>query len=475
MKNKSLRILLVRPWVNKNITTVKNYLFGEPIGIECVSRILKELGHKVLLVDFMVETNAKLETYLEKYRPHVVGVTSQCTDVANVLKIANITKNYNRNIKVIVGGVQATCFPNSFFVNNVDYVFKSTTRENYAKLMHEIQFKSKPQLIEGVHSKSLKFINDEEYCLNEYIVPDRSSTARYQKHYQYIGFKPCAILQTATGCRNRCKFCVRWKIEGPKLQEVPIEEIVAQIENIDQPYIMIVDNDFLINEQRLIRFCELLEERNINKKYMCYGSVNSILEKPKLLGRLKKNGLMAVIVGFEAFDDARLEEYNKAASIDDNLKVANLLHKYDIGCWGSFIIHPDWDKKDFKTLLKYIDILKVDIMSFSPLVPHPLTPLYDEYEDRLIYTKEEYDKWNFGDVLIYPSKMSLEEYYKQVLSLGIKINLNPHSLKYILKNIPLKNSIKMSVGFESMIRVYLNNIKNQKSQNDRYNLKQEVK
>lgn len=464
MKNKGLRVLLVRPWVNKNITTVKNYLFGEPIGIECVSRILKELGHTVLVVDFMVETNGKLEKYLDKFKPHIVGVTSQCTDVENVLQIANITKAYNKNIRIIIGGVQASCFPNSFFVNNVDYVFKSTTRENYAQLMNEIQCRQKPKTINGVYSKRLNFINDGEFCLNEYIVPDRDSTKRYHKHYQYIGFKPCAILQTSTGCRNRCKFCIRWKMEGPILREVPIEDIVDQIENIAEPYIMIVDNDFLINEERLICFCELLEERNINKKYMCYGSVNSILEKPKLLGRLKRNGLMAVIVGFEAFDDERLQEYNKSATVNENVKAADLLHKYDIGCWGSFIIHPDWEKKDFKALLKYIDILKVDIMSFSPLVPHPLTPLYYEYKDRLIYSIEEYDRWNFGDVLIYPSKMSLEEYYKEVLSLGIKINLTPHSLNYIRKNIPLKDSIKMSIGFESMIKMYIKNIKRAKTQ-----------
>ena len=50
-----MRILLVRPWVNKNITTVRNYLVGEPLGIICVGTILKKLGHDVLLADFMIE------------------------------------------------------------------------------------------------------------------------------------------------------------------------------------------------------------------------------------------------------------------------------------------------------------------------------------------------------------------------------------------------------------------------------------
>ena len=38
-----MKALLVRPWVNENITTVKNFLFGEPMGIECISTILKEM------------------------------------------------------------------------------------------------------------------------------------------------------------------------------------------------------------------------------------------------------------------------------------------------------------------------------------------------------------------------------------------------------------------------------------------------
>ena len=89
------------------------------------------------------------------------------------------------------------------------------------------------------------------------------------------------------------------------MQEIPIEQIVDQIENIKEPYIMICDNDFLIHRSRLEKFCDLLEERNIKKEFVCYGSVNSILEKPETVARLKKNGLRSVIVGIEAFDNSR--------------------------------------------------------------------------------------------------------------------------------------------------------------------------
>lgn len=456
-----MRVLLIRPWVNKKITTVKNFLFGEPLGIECVSTILKEQGHEVLLADFMVEHSAKVEDYLQNFDPQVVGITSQCTDVENVLGIAQIVKKHNPKTAVIVGGVQATVYPNSFFDESVDHVFKSTTRANYKELMQKIETGEKlTEAIEGIFSRSLGFENNKEFCFNEYIVPDTEATKRYRKEYRYVGFQPCAVIQTSFGCRNRCEFCVRWKLEGAALREVPIDEIVEQIAGLEEPYIMICDNDFLINRKRLERFCDLLEEKNIRKEYICYGSVNSILEKPKLFERLRKNGLTAVIVGYESFDDAQLKKYNKSATVDENLRATEILRENQIACWGSFILHPDWDRNDFKKLNAYKKLLKPELLTFSPLNPHPLTPLFAQYRDRLLYDETDYDKWNFGDVLIMPSKMSLRRYYWEVLKFTFGVNLNWHSVKYTLKAFPIGNTMRMLFGFNTLISVYIKNFWN---------------
>jgi hopanoid C-3 methylase len=457
-----MKILLVRPWVNNKITTVKNFLFGEPLGIECVATVLKELGHQVVLVDFMLESKATIEQYLRDIKPDAVGVTSQCTDVENVLKIARSVKSFDYTIPVLVGGVQATCFPDSFFCEDVDFVFQSTTRSNIAQLIDSIEKKQSLGTIDGIYSKNQQFINDGPFCQNEYIVPDRQSTAKYRSQYQYVGFSPCALIQTAYGCRNRCNFCIRWKLEGQNLREIDIRQIVDQIQNLDEPYVMICDNDFLINSKRLEEFCDLLSQRNVDKKYICYGSVNSILEKPEIIKRLSLHGLIAVIVGYEAFDDDRMKEYNKAATISDNKLATVVLQQNNIACWGSFILHPDWSKSDFKNLIRYVRYLNPELITFSPLVPHPLTPLYEQYKDRLLYAKEEYEKWNFGDVLIRPSKMSLRRYYWQVIKFALVVNFNRHSAAYTIKNIPMKNIWKMISGFKTIFSVYIRNMMTKK-------------
>lgn len=453
-----MRILLIRPWVNKKITTVKNFLFGEPLGIECVATALREMGAEILLVDFMLEPRGTVAQYMEDFRPDAVGITSQCTDVENVLRIAKAVKDLDPEIPVMVGGVQATCFPEAFFCNEVDYVFRSTNRENIRVVFAPGEAAQRKAEIPGVYSRSLGFVNQGEFCLNEYIPPDRSSTSRYRDRYQYVGFSPCALIQTAYGCRNRCNFCIRWKLEGGNLRELPVEEIVRQIGELEEPYVMICDNDFLANAGRLAEFCRLLRERGISKKFICYGSVNSILEKPDTIAAMARTGLIAVIVGYEAFDDGRMAEYNKASTVSDNKQATLLLQKYNIACWGSFILHPDWTKEDFGRLIRYIRHLKPELITFSPLVPHPMTALYEQYADRLIYAKEDYDKWNFGDVLIRPSRMSLRAYYRQVLKLALIVNLNGHSVAYTLKNIPRRNLPGMVLGFRTLFGVYLRNM-----------------
>lgn len=452
-----MRVLLVRPSLNKKTTTVRNFMFGEPIGIECVSTILKELKHNVLLVDLLVEKERKFIKYLKEFKPDVVGFTSQCTDIDNILYLADKVKKYDKDIKVIVGGIQATISPEAYFNKNVDYIFKSTTRENYKLLMEQIKNDTNEE-IAGIYSRKRQYQVTLPSCQNEYVKPDRECTKKYRKYYKYVGYSPCAVLQTSWGCRNHCKFCVRWRIEGAKVTELPVKEVVEDIRKIDEEYIMIIDNDFLINEKRLLKFLDLIEKKKINKKYIVYGSVNSILEKEYIFERFAKDGLKAVIVGYESFDDKQLKKWNKAATVDENYEATQILKKNNIAVWGSFILHPDFTKEDFKKLIKYNNRLNPELLTFSPLVPHPLTPLYKEYKDRLIYDVEDYEKWNFGDVLIYPSNMSLRRYYWEILKFGIPVNLRWYSIKYMLREFPLKNTFRMAFGFNQSIKVYIKNI-----------------
>lgn len=442
-----MRVLLVRPKRRKQAITLGEFMFSEPIGLECVYAVLKE-AHEIRILDLMTEKEDFL-TELKAWQPDVVGFTSLCIDVLSVLELAQETKALNPSIITIVGGTQTLLSPESFFCKEIDHVMKFTTVINLQQLFNHLEKEEKVPLIDGIHSKANGFQGTGTVGINDYIIPDRSSTIKYRKHYSYFGYKPCAIMQTSRGCSARCTFCLRWHIEGSREQDEPLESIIKQIQEIEEPSIMFYDNNFLNNRERLEKFCDLLEAHRIKKNFICYGSVRSIISHPETVKRLGQNGLQAVLVGYESFSEAELKSYNKQATVEQNLAAAKILHESQIDCWASFILHPDWDTQDFKKFRSYLKKLRPEVSSLVPMTPFPGSNLHKKYKNRLLFNTNDYDMWSFSIVSIQPAKMSLRRYYYQVLKTNLYVNL--------FMNNPFYMSNKF--GYGTMFRVFKGSLK----------------
>ena len=453
MLNNKLKVLLVRPPRIKQAVTLGEFMYAEPIGLEIIYTILKE-NHQVEILDLMVSGESFEET-CKNFKPNVVGITSLCIDVNMVKEIARKTKEFNKDIIILAGGTQAFLNTKAYFDDNIDYVFKYTTRSNLTNLFKYLSSNEAPPLIDGIHSKVHGYKSTEVFGRNEYVVPDRSSTEKYRKHYSYLGFKPCAIMQTSLGCSKNCDFCLRWRIEGAKEQDIDLQCIIEQIKDIQEPSIMIYDNDFLNNKDRLEKFCELLETNNIKKNFICYASVKSILSHPETVKRVAKNGLRAVLVGYETFSEEELINYKKKSTVNDSFKAAKILKDIGVDCWASFILHPDWDKNNFKSFRRYIAKLKPEISTFCPLTPFPNLPLYNQYKDRLLIREDEFEQWSFGKVSIKPSKLSLRRYYYEILKTLLFINLRCNSTAYMIKRFGFSTLYRVGIGSMKVLPTYI--------------------
>ncbi len=428
-------------------------MYAEPIGLEIIYTILKD-DHDVQILDLMVPCESFEETF-KSFRPDVVGITSLCIDVNMVKEIARKAKELNKDIITLAGGTQAFLNTKAFFDDNIDYVFKYTTRSNLTSLFKYLSNNEAPPLIEGIYSRAQGYKSLEVFGRNEYIVPDRSSTEKYRKHYSYLGFKPCAIMQTSLGCSKHCDFCLRWRIEGADEQDIDLQCIVQQIKDIQEPSIMIYDNDFLNNKDRLERLCDLLEANNIKKNFICYASVNSIISHPETVERVARNGLKAVLVGYETFNEEELINYKKKSTVSDSFKAAKILKDIGLDCWASFMLHPDWDTKEFKAFRSYIAKLKPEISTFSPLTPFPNLPLYNQYKDRLLIREDEFEKWSFSKVSIKPSKISLRRYYYEIIKTLLFINLRCNSSAYMIKRFGFSTLYRIGIGSMKVLPGYI--------------------
>ena len=288
--------------------------------------------------------------------------------------------------------------------------------------------------------------------------PDREAVARYRKRYYYMFHNPCALIKTSLGCPYTCSFCFCKEITGGKYYARKLDGVMKELESIKEREIYIVDDDFLFNEDRLNDFCDELEKRKIDKRFLVYGRADFIATHEKIIARLSKHGLSAVIVGIESVREKDLNDFNKRSSLENNEKAIKILQKYDIELYATMILQPDFTKQDFKQIEDYIVGLNVSFVNLQPLTPLPGTDIYDDYKDKILVSRKDYAMWDLAHIVLEPEHMSIREYYYQIIRTYASIVLRPKNIIKMLRKYGVKEVAKMWWGSQFVTMQYIGKI-----------------
>ena len=436
-----MKVLFVRPKPSPDTIGLQHLMIVEPLELEILASLIKEV-HDVRIIDMILE-KCSIDDFIIKFTPDVLCITGYITHIPVIVEYCTSAKLINGNITTIVGGVHVEKFPEDIDHESVDYrVVRNATR-------------TFPQLLEFLNGKShfpagVLRTHDvlNESILPEYdfytCLPDRELTAKYRSNYFYVFHNKVALIKTSFGCPYHCKFCFCRKITGDKYHVRPINEVLDELSFIREKEIYIVDDDFLISVNRIKEFIRLLKERGIRKKYLVYGRADFIAENPELIKEFKEVGLRTVIVGLESFEDIELNDFNKQTSSNTNKQAMVVLNKFKVDCYAAVIISPSWSLSDFRKAGDIMIGLRIKFVNLQPLTPLNGTGLIVNEED-LVICRSDFAKWDLAHVTIRPEKMSLEDFYKNIRNLYLRIILNPKNLLSLLKY-PLHMQVKMARG-----------------------------
>jgi radical SAM superfamily enzyme YgiQ (UPF0313 family) len=242
--------------------------------------------------------------------------------------------------------------------------------------------------------------------------------------------------------------------------ERDLNEVITELKSIKEREIYIIDDNFLVSAKRVREFLELLKTHNIQKKYLIYGRADFIAQHPDIIKEFKKLGLRTIIVGFESFNDDELSSLNKKTLAETNEKAMKILNDNGVDCYASVIVMPEWNKEDFARATKKMRKLGIKFVNVQPLTPLQKTDLTFD-ESRLVIPRTECEKWDLAHVVVRPEKLTLSEYYKEVLKMYEQISLSPLNLIHLLKY-PLYMQIKLFKGILKVRKQYLKKILCQK-------------
>ncbi len=438
-----MKVMLVRPKPHKNSLGLADLMTCEPIELEYVASLCKSLGHKVIIEDMILEKKS-LDKLVREYKPKVVMFTSYITHVNVIKHYSDLVKSVNKKIITAVGGVHSEVLPGDFKYKNIDYVLGINGMQNTEILLKAIEKNKKPRFKHKEIDKSYKLPK-----------PDRNSTARYRKHYDYAYHVPCALLKTSFGCPYNCKFCFCVQITQNQYYERELAPVIEELKEIEEPNVFIVDDNFLVNRNRIITFCKLLEENDIHKKFIIFGRADFIVKNPDMIKLLSEHGLDAVFVGIESFKQSDLNDFNKRTDVKTSEKASEVLYENNVDLYAGAIVGPDWDKEDFRNFAKWIRNMHIRYVNLQPLVPLPATPIYDDYKDQLLLKREEYEKWDLTHLAIMPTKLTPSQYYFEIIRGYFRTTASFSSLRYIRKKCGVRVEVKCFRGAMKMLWHYV--------------------
>ena len=442
-----MNVLLIRPKPDKETIGLQHVMVCEPLELEYLAANIDRPDANVEIIDMILEKKS-LEYFIKRYQPNVVGISGYITHV-------NVIKDYARRIKVIqpdckvaVGGVHAEVLPRDFIDEHIDFIVDANGISTFNAILDNLNLME----VRGAYREGRQNVKEASF---NYKFPDRQKVGKYRTKYYYMFHNPCALIKTSFGCPYSCSFCFCKEITEGKYFTRSVNSVIEELKQIPEKEIYIVDDDFLVSGDRILEFCQKLEEHNLKKKFLVYGRADFISNNENVIKVFRDHGLQAVIVGLESFKNEALDKYNKRTSIRENEAAVRVLKKYDIEVYGTLILDMDFSREDFHNLHKWLKGLGLTFINLQPLTPLRGTEIYQMYKENLIVDGDQFEKWDLAHLVLKPEKMSVRRYYYEMIKLYYRITMAPGNVIRLIKKYGLKDVLKLSMGSSVITMQYL--------------------
>lgn len=268
------------------------------------------------------------------------------------LEFSRIIKEYNKNIIIMLGNIDATIYGNYIMKNYpfVDYIIKGESEETMPKLCKKIIKHQEPNDVNGIlyrkgtdiietpQSKSLPDLDLLSY-------PDRS----FLKGENINTFS--AI--TTRGCSGYCTFCNSNTLNTIKTVRVrSVDNIIKEMKHLYYEYhcihIDFTDSVFLGGYYELIEeFYEKLKKENLKITFNFNFTCERInINMQQLFKKLMTIGLEFIYIGIEAGNKNDLKLYGKKATLSDNINAIKLLKEINLYFMYGFIMFNPYSTLD---------------------------------------------------------------------------------------------------------------------------------
>ena len=288
------------------------------LGLFYLAGALEEAGFEALVFHGKPE---ELLEQVKKNQPDAVGFSC---DFDNVQIIADLSKKIKAsyNIPIVVGGSQSIGLGQKFLEDSqADFILRGEGEVSLPLLLKAVlkkdgdlsEIKGLVMIKDGIFRETPPVIIED---LDALPLPAYHASLHTDHAYGKLIF-------TGRGCPYQCAYCApspgKQKV---RLRSIPLvlEEIKLNLKNNpDLHYIIIMDDTFTLNRERIEAFCQGMKEirKEHDLVWYCECHVGRIKDWMDVLPTMIEAGLIRLQIGIESGDQKVIDQYNKHVQIDD--------------------------------------------------------------------------------------------------------------------------------------------------------------
>lgn len=386
----------------------------------------KSGGHEVEILDLLVSNSPmeELKEKLAKFDPDVVGITFTTPKFKQMRLIADVVKEHDGNIKVIVGGPHASADPQGTLATpSVDVVVVGEGDYTLVDLLSQdkdlstiggIYFKNGKEVYQTQKRNPINNLDDlpypawEFFDINKYYVP-----------YPYSRRNPVGSIETSRGCPFACVYCNKL-IFGRKFRYKSVQRVVDEMEcmqNIGFRELHVQDDGFSTDLGHAKAVCDEIKRRKLDILWNLPNGIRVDRVDKELMEKLYESGCYRVTFGVESGDPVVLKEINKKINLDQVKLAFKWAREAGLETHAAFMLGlPGQTEESIQKTIDFAKKLDPDYAKFNITIPLPGTVLYNSWKENNYIISDTWEDFGFHKVnKIYNhpnlSWETIEKYY----------------------------------------------------------------
>ena len=347
-------------------------------GFDYLASILKKEGHDVKIIN--LESNSKkiINNLIKEENPKIIGIRCLTNERNYSMKLAEVIKKINKNIKIIIGGPHATIMYKQMLNNfPIDYVIIGEGEITFLELVDAIYNNKDTENIKGIaykkESEVIKTLPRELISNLDSLPSPLYNLSKDSNETIWIS--------AARGCAFDCGFCEAKNVWGVSYRTKSVKRIVDELEyyvnNYNKRYFGFIDDTFTFDKERTKNLCKEILDRGLKIEWSASTRVERIDAETSYW--MKKAGCKRIDFGVESGSKIIRHNMFKYFKDEDVIKAFELTKKFKIKTIAYMIL--GYKGETLGTILQSVKLynkIKPDQIITCPARLYPGSQLYTD-------------------------------------------------------------------------------------------------